>query len=51
MALGNEALFAEPGSTGAPFAREAEALRREGQTVVFLAVDGKPARLLGVADP
>jgi Cu+-exporting ATPase len=26
-------------------------LRREGQTVVFVAVDGKPAGLLGVADP
>ncbi|GIW54844.1 MAG: hypothetical protein KatS3mg082_1248 [Nitrospiraceae bacterium] len=30
---------------------EAERLRREGQTVVFVAVDGKPAGLLGVADP
>ena len=29
----------------------ADALRREGQTVVFVAVDGKPAGLLGVADP
>lgn len=30
---------------------EAEQLRREGQTVVFIAVDDKPAGLLGVADP
>jgi Cu+-exporting ATPase len=29
----------------------ADALRREGQTVMFVAVDGKPAGLLGVADP
>ena len=29
----------------------AEALRREGQTVMFVAVDGRPAGLLGVADP
>ena len=29
----------------------AESLRREGQTVVFVASDGKPAGLLGVADP
>lgn len=29
----------------------AEGLRREGQTVMFVAVDGKPAGLLGVADP
>jgi len=29
----------------------AEELRREGQTVMFVAVDGKTAGLLGVADP
>ena len=29
----------------------AEALRREGQTVMFVAVDGRAAGLLGVADP
>jgi len=32
-------------------AQQAEALRREGQTVLFVAVDGQPAGLLGVADP
>jgi Cu+-exporting ATPase len=30
---------------------EAERLRQEGQTVVFVAVDGKAGGLLGVADP
>ena len=30
---------------------QAEALRREGQTVVFVAVDGRLAGMLGVADP
>jgi Cu+-exporting ATPase len=30
---------------------QAEALRAEGQTVMFVAVDGKPAGLIGVADP
>jgi P-type Cu+ transporter len=29
----------------------AEPLRHEGQTVMFLAVDGRPAGLIGVADP
>jgi P-type Cu+ transporter len=29
----------------------AEPLRKEGQTVMFLAVDGRPAGLIGVADP
>ena len=31
--------------------QRAEALRRDGQTVMFVAVDGQPAGLLGVADP
>ena len=26
-------------------------MRSEGQTVIFVAVDGKPAGLIGVADP
>ncbi len=30
---------------------EADRLRQEGQTVVFVAIDGKPGGLLGVADP
>jgi Cu+-exporting ATPase len=30
---------------------EAEALRRDGQTVVFVAIDGRLAGILGVADP
>jgi P-type Cu+ transporter len=29
----------------------ADELRREGQTVMFVAIDGKPAGLVGVADP
>jgi P-type Cu+ transporter len=32
-------------------AERAEALRGEGQTVMFVAIDGRPAGLLGVADP
>jgi Cu+-exporting ATPase len=35
----------------ARLADRAEDLRREGQTVMFIAVDGRPAGLLGVADP
>jgi Cu+-exporting ATPase len=30
---------------------QAEPLRQDGQTVMFAAIDGKPAGLLGVADP
>ncbi len=32
-------------------AERAEALHREGQTVVFVAIDGHPAGMLGIADP
>jgi P-type Cu+ transporter len=32
-------------------AESAERSRREGQTVMFVAVDGRPAGLIGVADP
>ena len=31
--------------------QQAERLRADGQTVVFMTVDGKPAGMLGVADP
>jgi Cu+-exporting ATPase len=58
VALGNRALFDELGidfdelgTEPGELARRAERLRREGQTVVFVAVDGRAAGLLGVADP
>jgi Cu+-exporting ATPase len=50
-ALGNQKLMEELKIPATDFSNEAERLRREGQTVMFLAVDGKPAGLLGVADP
>jgi Cu+-exporting ATPase len=51
VALGNLAMM---GSLEVPvevLERRAEALRAQGQTVVFLAVDGELAGILGVADP
>ncbi len=52
VALGNRAMMeAEGVSDLNDLAARAEELRRDGQTVVFVAVDGKPAGLLGVADP
>jgi Cu+-exporting ATPase len=50
-ALGNARLFAELGLDVAVLAPRAEELRRAGQTVVFVAIDGRLAGLLGVADP
>ncbi|MGA7454564.1 MAG: HAD-IC family P-type ATPase, partial [Rhodoplanes sp.] len=34
-----------------PLEAESERLRREGATAIFLAVDGKPAAVLAIADP
>ena len=39
------------GAPGGEIEARAEALRREGRTVVFVAVEGRPAGLLAVADP
>ena len=49
--LGNAALLAERGIDAGALADQAEELRRDGQTVMFVAVDGRVAGLLGVADP
>ena len=51
VALGNLRLFEELGIASGELAVRADALRNEGQTVMLLAVDGKAAGLLGVADP
>jgi len=51
VALGNHAFLEELGIAPGDLAARAEELRREGQTVVFLAVAGRMAGLLSVADP
>jgi Cu+-exporting ATPase len=51
VALGNRALLEALGVEVAGLAARAEDLRGDGQTVMFVAVDGKAAGLLGVADP
>jgi Cu+-exporting ATPase len=49
--LGNAALLAQAGVSVEALADLAEAMRRDGQTVVFLSIDGALAGLLAVADP
>jgi Cu+-exporting ATPase len=49
--LGNATLLAERGIDITPLERDANALRSNGQTIVFVAVDGRPAGMLGVSDP
>jgi Cu+-exporting ATPase len=51
VTLGNSALLEELKIDTARLADAAESLRRDGQTVLFVAVDNQPAGLLGVADP
>jgi Cu+-exporting ATPase len=51
VAIGNAALLAENGADASPLAGPAEQLRTQGQTVMFVAVDGRAAGLLGVTDP
>ena len=51
VALGNAALLKDQGVDPGALAARAEALRADGQTVMFLIVDSKPAGLLGTADP
>ncbi len=51
VAAGNQSLFDELGLAVADFANRAEALRHDGQTVMLVALDGRPAGLLGVSDP
>jgi Cu+-exporting ATPase len=51
VALGNQALFAELAIDLGSATERAEELRREGQTVMFVAIDHCPVGLLGVADP
>jgi P-type Cu+ transporter len=51
VALGNAALLADLGIQTGDLAARVEELRKDGQTVVVLAVEGKPAGLAAVADP
>jgi len=51
VALGNRALMESLGVDAGHLTERAEELRADGQTVMFVAVDGKPAGLVGVADP
>ncbi len=48
--IGNERLLHESGVSVASLAWKAEELRRNGQTVILIAVDGQEAGLIGIAD-
>ncbi|MSO92120.1 MAG: heavy metal translocating P-type ATPase [Rhodospirillales bacterium] len=51
VAIGNAAMLAAIGADAGDVANRADALRAGGATVVFVAVNGKVAGLIAVADP
>ncbi len=51
IAIGNSAMLTSIGADPQALVQRADEMRREGETVVFVAVDGKTAGLIGVADP
>ncbi|MEX2495242.1 MAG: copper-translocating P-type ATPase, partial [Woeseia sp.] len=51
VAVGNAKMMERAGAFDPDLAKAAEAYRAEGQTVVFVAIDSRPAGLIGVADP
>lgn len=51
VAIGNEKMMERVGAADANLAERAAIGRGQGQTVMFVALDGKPAGLIGVADP
>jgi len=51
VALGNRKLLEDMGIDASAHLSQAESMEAKGQTVMFVAVDGKPVGLLSVADP
>jgi len=51
VVLGNTALLRDAGVDVGPLAKDAEQLRGDGSSVIYLAVDGRLAGLLAVHDP
>jgi Cu+-exporting ATPase len=51
VALGNRKMLEEMGVSSGPLEKRADELRKEGQTVMFVVVNGRTEAILGVADP
>jgi Cu+-exporting ATPase len=51
VAVGNLKLFEELSIDAGDLFEKAENLRKQGATAMFVAIDGKPAGILGVSDP
>ena len=51
VSAGNEKLFQQTGMPVDELRSAVENLRRNGQTVIFVSIDRRPAGLIGIADP
>ncbi len=51
IAIGNEKMMDRLGASSTDLIAKAQQGRVQGQTVMFVALDGKPAGIIGVADP
>ncbi|MCQ4188605.1 copper-transporting P-type ATPase [Methylocystis suflitae] len=51
VAIGNRRYLVELGVDAAPLDSEAERLREDGATAIFVAIDGKLSGVIGIADP
>jgi Cu+-exporting ATPase len=51
VALGNATFLSELGIDTAPLDEDAERLRRDGATAIFVGLDGKLAAIIAIADP
>jgi Cu+-exporting ATPase len=51
VAVGTQALLREEGVEASALEERAEAMRRDGQTVMLVAMDGRAAGVIAVADP
>jgi Cu+-exporting ATPase len=51
VVLGTPAFLQEEGIPAHELESEAKEVRQSGQTIVFVAIDGKPAGYLGISDP
>ena len=51
LAIGNTEFFRELGTDATPLLAQADGLRKEGQTVMMVAADGRAAGLVSVSDP
>jgi P-type Cu+ transporter len=49
--IGNRRIMTDAGMSTAALDEDAELLRREGATAIYIAIDGKLAGVIGVADP